>query len=295
MSFANRVTSYQQRVNRVMDEWLPNERSNPQTLHAAMRYAVLGEGKRVRPLLSYATAETLGLSADQADAISAAVEMVHGYSLVHDDLPAMDDDDLRRGQPTCHIKFDEATAILAGDALQAFAFEILAADGQLTCTAVQRIRLLKLLATASGSLGMAGGQALDLAATGQTLSEDQLREMHGKKTGALIAASVIMVAALADLTSDEKHALATYARAIGLAFQVQDDVLDITSDTATLGKPQGSDLEANKATYPAVMGIEAAQQLAENLREQAVTPLEVFGERAEPLHYLANLIVSRQH
>ncbi|MFT5064178.1 MAG: geranylgeranyl diphosphate synthase type II [Gammaproteobacteria bacterium] len=295
MSFTSRLKSYQQRNHRVMDQWLPSDAVHPSRLHTAMRYAVLGPGKRVRPLLMYATAETIGLAAEKVDTAAAAVEMIHGYSLIHDDLPAMDDDDLRRGRPTCHKQFDEAVAILAGDALQAYAFEILGKDQQIGSAAAQ-VKMIVRLGEASGSLGMAGGQAIDLAAQGQKLDESQLREMHGKKTGALIWAAVMLAAdAASNLPASQLEALDQYARDIGLAFQVQDDVLDVVSDTATLGKQQGADAALDKPTYVSVMGLEAAQQLASDLRDSAISALSVFGESAQPLRHMADMIVSRSH
>jgi geranylgeranyl diphosphate synthase type II len=295
MSFTSRLESYQQRNHRVMDQWLPSDAAHPSRLHSAMRYALLGPGKRVRPLLMYATAETIGLAAEKVDTAAAAVEMIHGYSLIHDDLPAMDDDDLRRGRPTCHKQFDEALAILAGDALQAYAFEILGKDQQIGSAAAQ-VKMIVRLGEASGSLGMAGGQAIDLAAQGQKLDESQLREMHGKKTGALIWAAVMLAAdAASNLPTSQLEALEQYARDIGLAFQVQDDVLDVVSDTVTLGKQQGADAALDKPTYVSVMGLEAAQQLASDLRDSAISALSVFGESAQPLRHMADMIVSRSH
>lgn len=295
MSFSSRLEGYQQRNHQVMDRWLPSEYLHPAGLHAAMRYAILGPGKRVRPLLMYATAETLGLAAEKVDTAAAAVEMIHGYSLIHDDLPAMDDDDLRRGRPTCHKQFDEATAILAGDALQAYAFEILGKDEHIDSPAAQ-VKMIVRLAEASGSTGMAGGQAIDLAAQGQKLDESELREMHGKKTGALIWASVMLAAdAAGNLAASQLTALDQYARDIGLAFQVQDDVLDVISDTATLGKQQGADAALDKPTYVSVMGLEAAKQLASDLRDSAINSISEFGDTAQPLRHMADMIVSRSH
>lgn len=295
MSFSSRQAGYQRRNQQVMDRWLPCDSTHPIGLHSAMRYAILGPGKRVRPLLMYATAETLGLNLEKIDTAAAAVEMIHGYSLIHDDLPAMDDDDLRRGRPTCHKQFDEATAILAGDALQAYAFEILAKDQAIDSPTAQ-VNMMLRLAAASGSAGMAGGQAIDLAAQGQQLNESQLREMHAKKTGALIWASVMLAAdAAGNLEASQLAALDRYARDIGLAFQVQDDVLDVISDTETLGKQQGADAALDKPTYVSVMGLEAAQQLASHLRDSAINALSEFGDAAEPLQHMANMIVSRSH
>ncbi len=285
----------QTRVNERMEVWLKQQNGLAPRLVDAMRYATFNGGKRVRPILAYAAAEALGGNRERVDDIAAALEMVHSYSLVHDDLPAMDDDDLRRGKPTCHIAFDEATAILAGDALQCLAFEVLAASPA-PLSATVRLELIRLLASASGTQGMAGGQALDLAAEGQTLTLNQLETIHIHKTGCLIRASVRMGALTVDAVSkDQLEALDRYAHAIGLAFQVQDDILDVIGDTATLGKKQGADQALAKATYPAILGLDAAQRLAQSLCDQALTALQPLDGRAEPLRALARYIVSRQH
>lgn len=285
----------QQRVNARMGYWLDQQNGLAPRLLDAMRYATFNGGKRVRPILAYAAAEALGGRVDAVDDIAAALEMVHSYSLVHDDLPAMDNDSLRRGKPTCHIAFDEATAILAGDALQCLAFEVLAASPAVLAPAV-RLELIRLLASASGTQGMAGGQALDLAAEGQTLTLEQLETIHVHKTGCLIRASVRMGAlTVAAATPAQLDALDRYAHAIGLAFQVQDDILDVIGDTATLGKTQGSDQALAKATYPQILGLEAAQALAQSLCDQALAALETLDQRAEPLRALARYIVSRTY
>ena len=285
----------QTRVNERMEFWLKQQNGLAPRLVDAMRYATFNGGKRVRPILAYAAAEALGGDWALVDDIAAALEMVHSYSLVHDDLPAMDDDDLRRGKPTCHIAFDEATAILAGDSLQCLAFEVLAASPA-PLSATVRLELIRLLASASGTQGMAGGQALDLAAEGQTLTLEQLETIHIHKTGCLIRASVRMGALTVDAVSTAQlEALDRYAHAIGLAFQVQDDILDVIGDTATLGKKQGADQALAKATYPAILGLEAAQTLAQTLCDQALAALQPLDQRAEPLRALARYIVSRQH
>ena len=265
-------------------------------LYSAMRYSVMNGGKRVRPLLVFASCEALGGNLQHAYGAACAVELIHAYSLVHDDLPAMDDDALRRGQPTTHIAFDEAYAILAGDALQSLAFEALSDDTLSPVSCQQRLAMLKILAQASGAAGMVGGQAIDLSSVGQIISQTTLEVMHRHKTGALIQASVQLGA----ITSQHAtpHALAKltdYAQAIGLAFQVQDDILDVTSDTHTLGKQQGSDLEQAKPTYPALLGLEQAKAYAETLRQQAYDALADFDQRADNLRHLADYIVSRSH
>lgn len=284
------------RVDEKLQQYLSFPDSRCNLLTEAMRYATLNGGKRVRPLLSYATAEALGADKTAADLAACAVELVHSYSLVHDDLPAMDDDDLRRGKPTCHIQFDEATAILAGDALQSYAFELLAEGDAPHLNAPDRLQLIQALAYASGTYGMAAGQSLDLQAEGKDLTLQELENIHIHKTGKLISASVKMGAICAKSTDQETlQALDLYASAIGLAFQVQDDILDIISDTDTLGKPQGADLELAKATYPAILGLEQAKQKANELYESALSALSTFNHRAEPLRELAKYIVTRSH
>ncbi len=252
-------------------------------LQEAMIHACADGGKRIRPLLAYASALAVGGSVEQADAAATAVELIHCYSLVHDDLPAMDDDDLRRGKPTVHKAFDEATAILVGDALQALAFELLCADG-VGVSSEQRIDMIACLASAAGARGMVGGQALDFQAVGEAQTLEQLEKMHSLKTGALIRAAVRLGALSHDQCSAEALAsLDDYAAKLGLAFQVRDDILDEISDTATLGKPQGSDSEANKPTYLSLLGLDAARTKAEELAGEAIKALENFDEKAEPL------------
>jgi len=261
--FESLVAQFQQRVDTTLDHWLPPASVNPMRLHQAMRYAVLAPGKRVRPILVYATAMALGIELDKVDGAACAVEIIHAYSLIHDDLPAMDDDDLRRGRPTCHRKFDEATAILAGDALQALAFYIISHDPKMTDHDHARLAMIANLALFSGSRGMAGGQAIDLESVGKSLNIAELETMHIHKTGALIRTCIQLAALSADELSDSDfQALDSYAKCIGLSFQVQDDILDVTGDTATLGKTQGSDSARNKPTFPSVIGLQASQEKA---------------------------------
>lgn len=296
-TFKQTLAGYCQRVDAALERWLPQPQGPEARLQEAMRYSVIGGGgKRVRPVLVYAAGDALGVPQQQLDAAACAVEIIHAYSLIHDDLPAMDDDELRRGRPTCHIAFDEATAILAGDALQALAFEILAKDESLKCGPQIRLDMIRLLAEASGSLGMAGGQAIDLAAVGKSLSLAELENMHRLKTGALIRASVLL-GALCSREADaaKLQALDDYSRCVGLAFQIHDDILDVIADTATLGKPQGSDMEQNKPTYPALLGLEGARERALDMHRLALRALEVFDNRADTLRQLSAFIVERNH
>ncbi len=287
---------YQQRVNRALDDWLPADTVNPVDLHKAMRYAVLAPGKRVRPVLVYATATALGIDLKQVDGPAAAVEMIHAYSLIHDDLPAMDDDNLRRGRPTCHIEFNEATAILAGDALQALAFYVLSHDKKMIQDHAARLQMVENLSLFSGSRGMAGGQAIDLAAVGKPLNIAELETMHIHKTGALIRTCVQFAALSASHLSNEKfNALDSYAKAVGLSFQVQDDILDVIGNTETLGKPQGSDSKHNKPTFPSVIGLQASREKAVELHEQALQSLSIFDEEADILRYISAWFVERTH
>jgi len=296
-AFKQILNGYCQQVDAALERWLPQPRGPEARLQEAMRYSVIGGGgKRVRPVLVYATGQAMQVSPQQLDGIACAVEMIHAYSLIHDDLPAMDNDDLRRGRPTCHIAYDEATAILAGDALQALAFEILASDPSLSCHAQVRIDMIRLLAQASGSLGMAGGQAIDLAAVGKSLSLAELENMHRLKTGALIRASVLLGAMCSSQANADKLAkLDVYATCVGLAFQIHDDILDVVADTATLGKPQGSDQMQNKPTYPALLGLDGARKLAQSQHQQALAALEGFDSRADTLRQLSAYIVERGH
>lgn len=263
-------------------------------LHQAMHYSLFNGGKRVRPLLVYLTGRALDIPAAHQDAPACAVELIHCYSLVHDDMPAMDDDDLRRGQPTCHKKFSEATALLTGDALQTLAFATLSDSSQLDAALL--LPMIKTLAQASGAAGMAGGQALDLSATGQTLSLQQLKTMHEHKTGALIHASVRLGALSSGNTSAaELSALDNYARCIGLSFQIKDDILDIEADTQTLGKQQGADISLNKATYPALLGLDGAKKMARQCHHDALDSLSRFAAQADPLRWLSEYIITRDH
>jgi len=290
------LTSAQNRVERALDARLPSENILPQKLHQAMRYSVLEGGKRMRPMLTYCTGKTLGLPADVLDGPACAVEFIHVYSLIHDDLPAMDDDDLRRGKPTNHIAFDEATAILTGDALQALAFEVLANDPSITVDANSRIKMITTLTKASGSQGMVGGQAIDLESVGTKLTLPELENMHIHKTGALIRASVNMAAlAKPDIDPNIAKKLDHYAKCIGLSFQVKDDILDQESDTSTLGKTQGKDQQNDKPTYPALLGLTGAKQKAQDLHEQALESLSNFSTEADLLRDLSLYIIQRDH
>jgi geranylgeranyl pyrophosphate synthase len=290
------MTLCQQRVEHALEARLPPATILPQRLHSAMRYSTLDGGKRMRPLLVYATGQALGLNLDLLDAPACAVEMIHVYSLIHDDLPAMDNDDLRRGKPTSHKAFDEATAILAGDALQALAFELLARDPSLKVSAEQRLNMIIALTKASGSQGMVGGQAIDLQSVGTQLTLPELENMHIHKTGALIRASVNMAAiAKADIDPAVAKKLDHYAKCIGLSFQVKDDILDLESDTATLGKTQGKDADNDKPTYPALLGLSGAKQKAQELHEQAILSLHDFGSEADLLRDLSLYIIQRDH
>lgn len=288
------LASFQAQTDRALERYLPPADRDPQRLHEAMRYAVLGPGKRVRPVLVYATGQAFETPLDELDASAVAVELIHAYSLIHDDLPAMDDDDLRRGRPTCHKAFDEATAILAGDALQALAFRVVAGCEKTSVAPARRIEMLSTLAHASGSEGMAGGQAMDLAAVGNRLTLTQLETMHLHKTGALIRASV-QLGYLASRIDDQSVAerLDRYARCVGLAFQVHDDILDVEGETAVIGKPQGSDSDRNKPTYPNILGMTEAKKTAQSLCDEAIASLENLGPAADTLRQLAAYIVNR--
>jgi geranylgeranyl pyrophosphate synthase len=290
------MPDWQSRVERALDHWLPGATLHPTRLHEAMRYTVLGGGKRVRPILVYATGTALGISMDALDGLACAMELIHAYSLIHDDLPAMDNDDLRRGKPTCHRAFDEATAILAGDALHTLAFYILSHDPALQAPAEARLAMIETLALAAGSRGMVGGQAIDLAAVGCTLDIAELEDMHIHKTGALIRAAVRLAALAApELNHDTLHRLDHYAKCVGLAFQIRDDILDIEGDVATLGKRQGADLALNKPTYPALLGLDESKNRAHQLHEEALASLATLDEQAEALRGLSHYIVDRSH
>ena len=294
MALSSHLTAYQHRIEQVLDQVLPLATVLPSRLHEAMRYAVLNGGKRVRPMLVYATGQALGQPLEYLDQAAAAIELIHVYSLIHDDLPAMDNDDLRRGKPTCHRAYDEATAILAADALQALAFELLTVAHP-AITPTQQLQMLQLLAQAAGSQGMVGGQAIDLASVGKVLAEAELETMHRYKTGALIRASVGLGVKASSGSDKHYEALYHYAACVGLAFQVQDDILDIESDTATLGKTQGADLAANKPTYPSIIGMNAAKQKLLLLHDQALSALADFDECADSLREIAEFTVTRMH
>ncbi|CAG1022422.1 farnesyl diphosphate synthase [Patescibacteria group bacterium] len=286
----------QNRVETALAERLPSANILPQKLHEAMRYSTLDGGKRMRPMLTYCTGQVLGIAPEALDGVACAVECIHVYSLIHDDLPAMDDDDLRRGRPTCHKAFDEATAILTGDALQALAFELLANDQTIQATPEARLKMITTLTKASGSQGMVGGQAIDLGSVGTMLTLPELENMHIHKTGALIRASVMMATlAKSDINADVASRLDRYAKCIGLSFQVKDDILDEESDTATLGKTQGKDKDNNKPTYPALLGLAGAKQKARELHENALESLSVFGSEADLLRDLSLYIIERDH
>lgn len=260
-----------------------------------MRYACLNGGKRVRAMLVYASGEVVNADPVLLDTAASAVEMIHAYSLVHDDLPAMDDDDLRRGKPACHIAYDEATAILAGDALLTLAFEILATDATSPADIPRRVKMIQRLASAAGTAGMTGGQSLDFEAVGQTLSRDQLAQIHQRKTGALIQACVHLGALCGDVKTGELAALDQYARHLGIAFQIVDDILDEVSTTATLGKTSGADRARNKPTYPSIIGLETSKRLAEDLYQKAVECLDTLTKNAYTLRQLAEMVVHRTY
>ncbi len=287
---------HQARVERALERWLPPADTHPAHLHEAMRYAVLGGGKRIRPALVYAAGAALDTPASTLDASACAVELIHAYSLVHDDLPAMDNDDLRRGKPTCHRAYGEATALLVGDALQSLAFHALAHDPALRASAEARLRMVETLAMASGSRGMAGGQAIDLAAEGRTLNLAELEDMHIHKTGALIRAGVLLGAYSSPAVDEALLAkLDHYAKCIGLAFQIRDDILDVEGETGTLGKTQGADAARAKPTYPAILGLEPAKARARELFAETMDTLASFDERADPLRWIASYTVERNH
>ncbi len=293
MPFAAWMSGVQAEVEDALSDFLPAAHLVPTKLHEAMRYTVLGGGKRVRPLLVYASGALFGAEPQALARAACALEMIHAYSLVHDDMPCMDDDALRRGKPTVHLAYDEATALLVGDALQAQAFEVLASNT--TLPPARLIGMLRLLAEAAGSGGMCGGQAIDLASVGLALNLEQLERMHQLKTGALLRASVLLGALSGkDLSAVELESLKAYALAIGLAFQVVDDILDATADSATLGKTAGKDAADNKPTYVSILGLEESKALAQKLRRDAIDALSPFGEQALRLRELADLIVQRK-
>jgi len=280
-----------QQIEAALAHHLPASHIEPKQLHEAMRYSTLNGGKRIRAMLVYATGYLLELQQPALDSIASSIELIHAYSLIHDDLPSMDDDDLRRGKPSCHKAFDEATAILAGDALLTLAFNVLT---KTECTDKQKINCIQLLSQASGSRGMVGGQAIDLANEGKSISIGEIENMHLHKTGALICSCISLVASLRFQTSDSEYRhLKHYAECIGLAFQVQDDILDETSSTAELGKTQGKDKQSEKSTYPSILGLRASRQLTEDLYNDAIMSLSHFGQRADYLRDIAQFTISR--
>ncbi len=292
LDFRTWMKNTQENCEQALSEYIPQCDVVPQQLHEAMRYAALDGGKRVRPLLVFAAGRLFNAPEELIRRAACAVEMIHAYSLVHDDMPCMDDDELRRGKPTVHVRYDEATALLVGDALQAQAFIVLSEGNG---DAQTKLSMVRVLAQASGSVGMCGGQAIDLASVGLALSREQLEQMHRLKTGALLRASVLLGAMSGKtLSSSETEALYAYSAAIGLAFQVVDDILDATADSATLGKTAGKDAADNKPTYVSLLGLPASQALAAQLCNDAHNALLPFGEHAQYLHDLADLIVQRQ-
>lgn len=286
-----RISQWQARFERLLNDYLPDSKDDPAALHHAMRYATLDGGKRIRPILVYAAGDCLDVDPSLLDRTAAAIEIIHAYSLIHDDLPSMDDDDLRRGRPSVHKAFDEATAILAGDALQALAFQILAEDERIPPQV--RLRVVSGLARACGSMGMAGGQMLDLGAVGRFLDVKGLETMHSLKTGALIRLCVTAPAVVADADDHTLDALQTYGTCVGLAFQIHDDILDETGESATIGKPSQADRARNKPTFPSIIGLEASGERAKELRDQAQASLERLPGDHSVLSYLADYVVSR--
>jgi farnesyl diphosphate synthase len=292
MSVSARWRAWAERCEIVLERALPPAHESPERLHAAMRHATLGGGKRMRPLLVYAAGTAFGADEDVLDAPAAAVELIHAYSLVHDDLPAMDDDDLRRGRPTVHVAFDEATAILAGDGLQTLAFEVLS---EASSDASVRVEMLRTLAQASGARGMVGGQALDLAAVGHALDLDGLRRMHAAKTGALIRAAVRLGALAAQCDAAMQRSLDDFADALGLAFQIRDDILDVEGDAAVIGKTAGKDAANDKPTYPAILGLDASRTLLSELDARMRRALQPLAGDTRELVALAGFAVARSH
>ncbi len=288
------IRNYSAQVDAQLESILPQASGPAEPLFAAMRYSVFNGGKRLRPALCFAAAEAICSSDSNTAKVAAALEMIHAYSLIHDDLPAMDNDDLRRGKPTCHIQFDEATAILAGDGLQSLAFQQLCGLSEVAPSIV--VELISMLSRLGGCSGMVAGQAIDLAATGTALDLEQLKVMHAHKTGALIEASVLMGAvATAQASAQQLAALSEFARAIGLAFQIQDDILDVESSTELLGKQQGSDATNQKSTYTSILGLEQARSEADALYRRSMQALDCFADKAESLRAIASFIVQRRH
>ena len=293
LDFPSWAAAHQARFEAVLQKLLPSAETAPQHLHQAMRYAVLDGGKRVRPLLVFAAGEMLGVETSRLNIAAAAVEMIHAYSLVHDDMPCMDNDVLRRGKPTCHVQYGEATALLVGDSLQTLAFQLLA-EHQLSDEVTRQLAMIKLLSTASGSRGMAGGQAIDLENVGKQLNLQELEFMHIHKTGALIRAAVLLGAHCGAMSEPQLANLDHYAKCIGLAFQVVDDVLDSEADTATLGKTAGKDADNHKPTYVSLLGAHEAREMAQRLHRDALESLAEFGDSARRLRDLADFIVLRK-
>jgi farnesyl diphosphate synthase len=297
LAFADWMHGVQTRIEAALARLLPPAEAIPAVLHQAMRYASLGGGKRVRPLLAFAAGELTGAAAQDLEIVACAVELIHAYSLVHDDLPCMDDDVLRRGRPTCHVEYDEPTALLVGDSLQSLAFELLAREGLggATASAARQLAMVRLLALASGSRGMAGGQAIDLGAVGEAINLPELELMHALKTGALIRAAAMLGALCGDaLSAEQDAALDRFAKRAGLLFQVVDDILDCTASTATLGKTAGKDAASEKPTYVSLVGLERAREFAAELRVQAIDALAIFGERGRRLIELTDFITRRK-
>jgi farnesyl diphosphate synthase len=293
LAFQDWASAHQLRFEDVLKQWLPPSDVAPQRLHQAMRYSVLDGGKRVRPLLAFAAGELVGAELERVNYAAAAVELIHAYSLVHDDMPCMDDDVLRRGKPTCHVQFDEATALLVGDSLQTLAFQFLT-DPLLSDRPSRQIEMVRLLAQASGSRGMAGGQAIDLDSVGKQLSVTELEFMHIHKTGALIRAAVLLGANCGEASEESLARLDHFAKCVGLAFQVVDDILDAEADTATLGKTAGKDADNDKPTYVTLLGVVAAKKMAADLHREALNTLADLGAPAQRLRELADFIVLRK-
>ncbi|MEM5551214.1 (2E,6E)-farnesyl diphosphate synthase [Pseudoalteromonas sp. NEC-BIFX-2020_002] len=295
MPLKEQIKQAQHDVETTLNQYFKQPLDTDETIKNATHYGVLNGGKRIRPFLVYATGKMLGANKQDLDILAAAIECIHSYSLVHDDLPAMDDDDLRRGRPTCHIMYSEAQAILAGDALQTLAFELIA-NHQFKVSAQQQLKMIAVLAKASGIEGMVGGQALDIAATDKVISLSELERMHNLKTGALLNCAIAL-GAMCSINTNERtlQQLRIFGNAIGLAFQVQDDILDVEGDTYTLGKPQGSDIAANKATYPAILGLDGAKEKAQSLLNQALNALAEIDADTRELENLAKYIVERDY
>ena len=290
---ADIIKSWQLRFDKILPGYLPESRQTPALLRDAMLYSATAGGKRIRPMFVYASGRALNLEEHSLDSIAVAIELIHTYSLIHDDLPSMDDDDLRRGQPSCHRQFDEATAILAGDALQALAFEILADDDGLSRQPRQQLEIILGLARACGASGMAGGQVLDLASLGKKISQQELENIHAFKTGALIQVSTVAPAILSSATAAQNDALSRYGKATGLAFQVFDDLLDVTGSSDVTGKPSQADAARSKPAFPAIIGIEKSIQRSHELRDQALAELQHLPGETDTLEWLATYAVDR--